>query len=61
MSIKCKDCSDKYEGCHDRCPSFIAITLARMDRYPPDTYSEYMEYARDNKTKHIKEKRRKKR
>lgn len=28
FKCKCDICTDQYEGCHDRCPSYLAAWLA---------------------------------
>lgn len=31
MNSCCKDCEDKKEGCHDRCPKYIGEILANFE------------------------------
>ena len=33
MHTKCKDCSDKREGCHSRCPYYIAQKMLQDELY----------------------------
>lgn len=30
---KCKGCSDKHEGCHDRCPYYVAQKIIAEEIY----------------------------
>ena len=51
---KCKGCKSKYEGCHDRCPSYIAHILVSMEekeRRDIEKQKDYQDIAGVNRVK----------
>lgn len=41
MNSVCKDCKEKYEGCHDRCSKYLAECLYNLEEKDKELQSRH--------------------
>ena len=54
--FSCKDCEDRYPGCHDHCKRYKAEKKKRDDcKARQDQDKNYRDYRRDQRNKRLRE------